>query len=84
MGQVRESWDHVFSGTEHANTEHITSINIDNTIKTQIQTDLGRTIDFNNINPNDQQALITWFKDNGYSLNNATNEIFRITTIPGG
>jgi len=49
-----------------------------------MQKDLGKTIDFNHINANDQKAIIERFKGHGYSLDDATNEIYKMTSVPGG
>ncbi len=85
MGQIREGRDNVFGGNESVSAkESIHQIQVDQAIKAEMQNDLGKTIDFNNINPSDQPAIINRFKQHGYSLNDATNEIYKITTIPGG
>lgn len=85
MGQVREARGQTVWAEHATTTEHINHIQLDSSVQQQMQNDLGRTIDFNNIRPEDQRTIIERFKSHGYNLNNATNEIYRLwNSVVGG
>lgn len=85
IGQIREWRGHTTTwGSETTATDRIHDIQIDKAVQNQMQQDLGKTIDFNHINANDQKAIIERFKGHGYSLDDATNEIYKMTSVPGG